>query len=278
MSTWTQDTNNTQPVQKAENQKRIHFIADYCSQRRLSFSEVKQALWDRGVHNINCVPVQPFSTIEAGFALQQLALHDNVSKNSLFYLNVAPRKDSLIARDNNDGEPLVYAELESGAMIIATSSGYSLAMVKDRIESFREVKVSTEGSQFRSRDIFPEAVAAVFHCQDSLLGEELSKDRIPEPPNSRVGYIDGFGNIKTTVRLSEIEADIGDSIGIQIGDRELKAERRDGIFGVKDGEAVFAPGSSGGSDPFMEIVVRGGSAEETLTNPEIGERIHLEGA
>lgn len=277
MSTWTQNNDNTQTVQKHENPERLHFIADYCSQRRLSFSEVRQALWDRGVSNINCVPVKPFSTVEAGFALQQLALHDNVSANSYFYLNVAPRKDSLEARNDNDGEPLVYAELESGAKIVATSSGFSLSFVRSEIEELRNLNVSTNGSQFRSRDIFPEAVEDVFHGDEELLGEELSKDRIPETPDSRVGYIDGFGNIKTTVRKSEIDTELGDSVTVELGDRKVNAVRKNGIFGVKEGETVFAPGSSGGEDPFMEIVVRGGSAEEKLGKPDIGQKIHLSG-
>jgi len=275
VSTWKQRTTSQNSLDNSQNQERVHFIADYCAQRKLSFSEVKQALWHRGISNINCVPVQPFNTLEAGFTLQQLALNDNVSEESFFYVNVAPRKDSKSARENNEGESLVYVELDSGAKIVTTSGGFTLSLVKDNIEELRSIEVSTGGSQFRSRDIFPEAVASIAKGEKKLLGETLEEDFVPEPPQNRVGYIDGFGNIKTTIRKSEIGFKLGDRIHLKVSAAEVGLEFQDGIFGVEEGGLVLAPGSSGGKDSFLEIVKRGGSAEKELGKPEVGDRIEL---
>lgn len=262
---------------KSKTDYNLSFIADYSNSRRLSFSEVEQAVrhqTDR-VENFNCVPVRPFNTIEAGFVLRQLAVDCPKPENKFFYVNVAPRKDETSPRVNNDGEDLVYLELENGVEVVSTLSGYTLSFVRDEIKDLKSLNVSSKGSQFRSRDIFPEAVAKVMENEQGIFEGEVEAV-IPSLPENRVGYIDGFGNIKTTIRKSEIDKQKEEVFEVEINAQAGVLTFSDGIFHVSEGEMVFAPGSSGGEDPFMEIVLRGGSAAERLGNTKPGDRIEID--
>jgi hypothetical protein len=49
-----------------------------------------------------------------------------------------------------------------------------------------------------------------------------------------------------------------------------------GTFSVMEGELAFAPGSSGGKDPFMELFLRGLSAWKEMGKPAIEEEFAIE--
>lgn len=277
MSTWIREHLTTKTeINKAKSKYNLNFIADYSNRRRLSFSEVEQAVRSEteAVNNFKCVPIRPFNTLEAGFVLRQLAVDCPRPENAFFYVNVAPRKDETSPRINNDGEELVYLELENGVEVVSTFSGHTLSLVRDQVRVLKSLDVLSKGSQFRSRDIFPKAVARVLEKDRSVFKGQV-EDEIPLKPDNRIGYIDGFGNIKTTIRKSEIDLDKGKELEVEINNQRLNLTFADGIFQVSEGEAVFAPGSSGGQDSFMEIVLRGGSAEEKLGNPEPRDKIEI---
>ncbi|MFB6203313.1 MAG: SAM hydroxide adenosyltransferase [Candidatus Nanohaloarchaea archaeon] len=270
MSTWKPPREKDEKESgKTPEEFLLHFVADYSLDRNLSFTEVRQALWDRGIRNVNDVSVPPFSTLAAGFIVEQLGLHS--SGRRALYVNVAPRKDDRSSRNRNEGEPLVYAELESGVPIVATDSGEIFSFVRESVKEMRSLEVPRGGSQFRSRDIFPEAVSRVLRREKEVLGSEIDRE-IPEPPGSEVAYIDGFGNLKTTVRRSEIDHE--GEVTVTVSGSETRVRVADGIFGVEEGEFVLAPGSSGGEDPYMELVKRGGNAEKQL-DAEIGDKIKI---
>jgi hypothetical protein len=250
----------------------LYFIADYSPERGLSFTEVEQSVKaesDR-IEDFNCVPVRPFNTLEAGFVLNQLT-QEPLPENSFIFLNVAPRRDDNDARDSNSGEELVLAGV-GGVPVVATASGYSLSFVKDRIDRIFGLDVDSQGSQFRSRDIFPEAVGRIMKGDSEVIEEELDLE-IQDPPENSIAYIDGFGNLKTTLRRSDAGFEEGEGVRIAVNGEEVAAKYQEGIFGVEEGEVVLAPGSSGGEDPFLEIVVRGGSAEKELGDPEPGDEV-----
>jgi hypothetical protein len=52
----------------------------------------------------------------------------------------------------------------------------------------------------------------------------------------------------------------------------------DGTFSVREGELAFAPGSSGGDDPCMEIFMRGLSAWIEFGKPEIESEFQVSAA
>ncbi|RJR15081.1 hypothetical protein C4579_03370 [Candidatus Microgenomates bacterium] len=253
----------------------IQMIADY-GVGDPAFGEVIQKLYllER---NINVVPtsVPKFSTIATGFWTYQYAIQNPVP-DMMIYTNTAPRKDKKESRDKNEGERLVFAQLKNGMKIVGVNAGYCFSLVKPEIEFLYQVNVSNKGSQFRSRDFYPEAVIGIARGKDEFIGETMKKDVIPEMPPLRIGWIDGYGNIKTTSRASDFKYKSGQHLMISLNGIKRPAVFTDGSFSVREGELAFAPGSSGGSNPFIEIFLRGLSAWREFGKPRVEKEFTVE--
>jgi S-adenosylmethionine hydrolase len=145
----------------------------------------------------------------------------------------------------------------------------------------RWAAVPAEGSQFRSRDLFPQAAAAIALGRPEALAEVIDPADIPTVPASCIAYIDGYGNLKTTIRSDASAAPSGSRVRVRIGVTEREAMTSDGNFEVGQGELAFAPGSSGWTDAagaetrWMELFLRGGNAWETFGRPHVGDAIEI---
>lgn len=258
----------------------VHIIADY-GHGDLAFAEVVQRikLYLPDAEPI-LTPVPPFATIAAGFCIAQLGLNE-APAGTLIYHNVAPREDDTQARTGNAGERLVFARLPSGVRVMGVNAGYAFSFVRDAAVELRWAAVPAAGSQFRSRDLFPQAAAAIALGQPDALGEEIARMDIPPIPENCIAYIDGYGNLKTTVRQGSREAQVGQTISVGIGSVERVAIASDGSFAVEPGQLAFAPGSSGWSEGqdqetrWMELFLRGGNAWEAFNRPAIGDPIYI---
>lgn len=242
-----------------------------------AFTEVSVRLLSM-VPDLTILPqsTPPFSTINTGFWISQIALAPDLEKTYI-YSNTAPRKDDKTAQKNNKGEKLMYAKLTNGFEIIAVNSGYCFSFVKHEIEEFRFVNVSNEGSQFRSRDNYPQAVAKMILGDESFKGENGDVSTIRDIPENRIASIDGYGNIKTTVRMSEVTYKPGEKLLIYLNGERRQVTYSDGVFNIHEGETAFAPGSSGYSDRFLEIFVRGGSAFKLFGKPRVEQEFEVKG-
>ncbi len=229
------------------------------------------------IPGLSILPIStpPFSTINTGFWISQIALAHNVS-NAYIFSNTAPRKDDKKAQKNNNGEKLMYAKLKNGFEIIAVNSGFCFSFVKPFIEKFHFVNVSNEGSQFRSRDNYPQKVSAMINKDTSFMGDTCSVDTIPEVPKNKIASIDGYGNIKTTTRLSDVKnLKPGQKLLVDINSIRHQVTFSDGVFNIMEGETAFAPGSSGYDDRFMELFVRGGSAQKLFGKPHVEQEFQI---
>lgn len=254
----------------------IHIIADY-GKKDPAFSEVAHRFksLDRDI-DVQETSVPSFSTIATGFWIAQLGLYNPKIKRSAIYANTAPRKHDKEAQEDNQGEKLLYAKLDTGLPVIAVNSGHSLSFVKHRIDSLRMIDTSDKGSQFRSRDFFPKATYDILK-KNERLEEELNIDkRIPDPPEQVIGFIDGYGNIKTTIKESEIDLE-SEKAKITIKDETREVFVESNTFEVPEGKLSFAAGSSGPQDDrFMEIFLRGGSAAQVFDSPEVGAAVEIQ--
>jgi S-adenosyl-l-methionine hydroxide adenosyltransferase len=261
----------------------INLIADY-GIGDPAFSEVLQRLQmalPQAQSNLLSVP--PFSTLATGFWIAQLSLNPGPVERVVYH-NCAPRQDDPEARQNNEGEGLTYALLPNGVKIIGVNAGYTLSFIKHHAKSIQVVNVSRGGSQFRSRDVFPPAAAAIINNDLSLLGDSLVPAQIPDVPLDRVAWVDGYGNIKTTIPAHSIDLQPEAKVVIRIGDIVSDAVYSDGSFRVSEGTLAFAPGSSGwpaveGGEPqyWMELFLRGGNAWERFGKPRINQQVTLLG-
>lgn len=263
-------------------QKLIHMIMDYAP-GDLALAEVVSALAAQipGDYHWHITSVHSFDTVSTGFTLAQISNQSEAlrPKDTLVYANCAPRKDRREARTNNEGEGLLYGVLKSGARVMVVNSGYSLSFVRDDLQELWSVNVDTGGSQFRSRDNFPKLVGQAARGDLSFLVERLNPTEvIPAAPESAIGYIDSFGNLKTTLRdgaptLSALKP--GQRVGVLINGVEMTATVAAGSFNVQEGDIALAPGSSGHSQKFWEIFQRGGSAWATFKKPRPGAVVEI---
>ena len=130
----------------------------------------------------------------------------------------------------------------------------------------RRVRWSTApaaGSQFRSRDLFPQAAASIALGRPEALAEAIHPTDIPEVPAQRIAYIDGYGNLKTTILFHANAMAPGTIVRVRIGQAEQRALISDGSFAVEPGQLALAPGSSGWPYPqgsetrWMETLLAG---------------------
>ena len=254
----------------------IVIIADY-GIGDPAFTEVMLQLKNL-IPNATIIPqsTPPFSTLNTGFWIYQISLTPNI-KDTYIFSNTAPRKEDKTALKHNGGEKLMYAILNNGFEIIAVNAKYVFSFVKPFIKEFHYMNARNEGSQFRSRDFYPKAVSQVINKEKVVLGKKGNTSVILDPPKNLIASIDGYGNIKTTTRLSQVKIKPGQTIIIAIHNQKHLATYTDGVFHVKEGELAFAPGSSGHNDKFMEIFVRGGNAYRLFDYPEVEEEFVVSG-
>jgi len=260
----------------------VHLICDY-GPGDLAWAEVVSAFsrYLPPPARLHCTTVPPFDTIATGFILAQLAGGDDSlrPKDIIVFANTAPRKDNLKARVNNEGEGLLFVNLKNGVPILVVNSGHSLSFLKNDIQEIWSTNVEDSGSQFRSRDFFPALVAKTANSDYSFINHKLDPfETVPDPPSYVIGYIDSFGNIKTTIRtgderISELKP--GDRVKIRIGSYIRTASVATGSFNIMEGDLALAPGSSGHAQRYWEIFQRGGSAANEFGHPSNGSSIHI---
>lgn len=263
----------------------IHLICDYAP-GDLAWAEVYSAMMARLPQDVTMhfTTVGSFDTIATGFVTAQLALADPElrSDNLIVFANCAPRKDKKEARSNNAGEGLVLAVLKNGVKVLAVNSGYSLSFVRDHIEELWVVDVEEEGSQFRSRDFFPRALARVVKADSKFLLDKLeATDVVRDYPEAVIAYIDSFGNLKTSIRTGDhclAGLKPGDRLKVRIGTVLRTATVATGSFNVMEGDLAFSPGSSGHDRRFWEFFQRGGSAAAEFGHPHVGSNVLIEQA
>lgn len=261
----------------------VHVIADYAA-GDLAFAEMIQALACHLPEDVHwhTTPVESFNTLATGFIVGQLGLQqaDLRPGQMLIYANCAPRQDVREEREDNAGEGLLYARLVNGVPLLVVNSGWSLSFVRGEIEELWSLDIGDSGSQFRSRDIFPPVVGRVLRGDLSMLKEKLDPSaQIPDIPGRRVGYVDSFGNLKTTIRdgdelLARVKP--GERLDVRINGVRRAVTVVSGSFGVREGDMAFAPGSSGHDRRFWELFQRGGSAHQTYGCPKVGAPIEIE--
>lgn len=256
----------------------LFVVADY-GLGDLAFAEVTQRLVLRLPEaSVVPVPVPPFDTVSAGFCIAQLARNPGPRTRVVFH-NVAPRFDADEPRPDNEGERLVAATTSSGVLVVGPLAGSVLSFLRDDLAEVAALDVPAAGSQFRSRDFFPDAIADLV-AGDGPGRRALDDAAIPPPPERSVVWTDGYGNLKTS--WHDAPGASGTRVRVRIGDAGAEAVVSDGTFEVPAGALSFAPGSSGwraaggGDVPFYELLLRGDSAAELFDRPGAGTPVDVE--
>ncbi len=241
-----------------------------------AFAEVIQKLTflDRHIR-VSVTSVPPFSTVATGMWIAQFSQVNAFSGLTVF-ANTAPRKVFANHPEKTDGGRLVYTKLDNGTNVISVNAGFCLSFIKKDIKKLHAVNVANEGSQFRSRDYYPDAVVSLANGENHYLGEEISLDTIPVAPTNLIGFIDGYGNLKTTIRQSENKIKSGTKVRITCNNITHMGIVVDETYKVNDQDLSFAPGSTGNGDRFMEIWIRNGNAWKAFNEPKVEQEFKIE--
>lgn len=271
----------------------IDLVGDYGT-GDLAFTEVRNRLYDEFCNGdtdaiVNTISTHPFNTIETGVIVAQIAMNSRLP-NHIVYHNCAPRKDDRNARQDNSGEFLA-ACIINNVLVVGPYSGFSFSFLKNYARVYK-LECPAQGSQFRSRDIFPKYIkylvdrvydARKGHFDVDVLNEdcrcvECEITDVPDMLEDKVVYIDGYGNCKLYLSDETIKSFSKlDKVRIRVKDKEYVVRVGTGIFGVSDGEFVLAPGSSGWrGDKFFELSLRGGSASKQFDSIVPGTKISIE--
>ena len=281
----------------------IKILTDY-PRDDLAHDEVHQALVTacarHGVDpfNLDVGAVPGMDTVVAGFKAAQLSLNSSLGFGHVFHTNCAPRKN--IVSTHSRGEKVVLGMTPSGVALLMVNAGYALAPFHDLAAAgdvvFYQTSVPDSGSQFRSRDYFPDAtaeLAAHLSAQAETLGKTkirkllaardyaalfkglpwlgkaLKPATLPHLPPGAVMYVDNFGNIKLNFRHSDLLKHYkrGTTLVVRLGHSVCNAVLGDTGFSQGEGMIALTAGSSGWQsgknrkDCFTEVFLRGGRAD-----------------
>ena len=247
----------------------IHLIADYGAGDP-AFSEVVHRLRAHAPNvAVQPTPVPPFSTVATGFWIEQLGIHNPAFEELFIYSNTAPRTKAAGGNRADVGGELCFITLDTGVPVVAVDAGYNLSFVRDRIVEYRSISLPSTDAQFRSRDYFPDRVIELVNGNRGSLADTRSVADLPAKPEAVVCHVDGYGNIKTSIRASTFQP-AKDELAVEIGGVTDAVSVTSGISAIPVGRLGMIPGSAGGDDPYMELLVRGGSAADRFEQPEPG--------
>jgi len=239
----------------------LHVICDYVA-GGMEFGEITNRLQFHlsAPHAVRIHPteVPSLDTMAIGFVTAQYAYAPNTGR-MFIYGNAAPRRDSNKAMKSNIDHGIKYARLNNGVEIVNVWSEFAFGFVKKDIVEFRDIDCPNSGSQFRSRDFFPEKVAELVNGNRSSLGKELDISEIPEIPSNLIAWTDGFGNIKTTMRKTDLEKmklKPGDKVQVILNGVSMLGVISTGGFTVDRGVLAVNAGSSGYENPFVVLFLR----------------------
>ena len=256
---------------------------------------VKRGVWPA---NIDVGAIPSLDTIIAGFKTAQLVFNSQLGYGHIFHTNCAPRKN--IVSVQSKGEKIVLGMTRTGVVLLVVNSGYTLAPFYEAVHTgeitFYQTSVPDAGSQFRSRDYFPDAMADLtLHLSDKLkalgkekirkllqahafheilqgleyLGDPLNLSSFPHLPEGCVYYIDSFGNIKLNYKHNKLLNlyPPGTPLVVALGNTVSDVIVGDAGFSMGEGVVALTSGSSGwavgreGKYMFSEIFLRVGRAD-----------------
>src|SRR3989338_422055 len=266
MAKWTYPFGDT----IREDSLHVEVIADYGGEHSTdhAFSEVTNHFLrfdtKNKIRHLTEHPVFAFSTIETGFWIGQEALHSQ-HDNLIIFSNTAPRGD--IKWHGEQRQFFACGMLDNGLPIFAVHAGYNLSFIKDRLVGLWVVKTPNEGTQFRSRDYYREATMAILNGDLKRIGEELDIKKIPDYPKNSIGSVDGYGNLKTTIRKCELSDSVLKSpiLRVTINGNSYFVLNTLANGKGKTGDLCMVYGSSGGKNRnFMEFIQMQGRAADVF--------------
>lgn len=244
--------------------RNLIIIADWAKDS-LSCAEVKTAISGYLIDNLNLdiifIDSTP-STIHTAFLIEQMnytVFRFNHPEETVIFQNTDPRiKDTFFSSNPWNGK-LLLLRLKNGLWVFGPNAGYDFSLIKKEIAQVFYYPNFEKGGQFRSRDLYARLAAHfIEEKEDELDLEEITHDAIPSLTGYYVAHIDNFGNIKTTIKKSDLKGKIefNEKLKIKINNTIQEVVYTKGLFKYQPNQLIIYPGSSGSiDDPYLEISV-----------------------
>lgn len=252
----------------------LQLVADY-GPGDLAFAELLQCLaLVLPDAEVRATRVPPGDTLAAGFCVARLALGDGPADRLVLH--------DVVARPASPSADLLcFARGHDGVAVIGPNHGWSWSFVVDEVcgPCYLEVPASTP-ARGRSPELLAAAVVRIAARQPHALRGPVPRAEVAPLPGRAVAYVDGDGNLATT--MAQAPAALGSRLRIRIG--LVSAPARIAAAGERlpDGELVLRPASSGwplrggGRCRLVELHLPGGSAAARFDDPPIGAPIAVE--
>lgn len=244
--------------------RNLIIIADWANDV-LSCAEVKTAvlgfLAKDFTPDITFITSTP-STIHTSFLIEQM-FYDlsrfGRPEETVIFQNTDPRIKNELFSSNPWHGKLVVLRLKNGLWIFGPNAGYNFSLIKKEIAQVYYYPDFEKGEQFHSRDLYSRLCARfIEEEEDELDLEEINIDVILSLQGYYVAHIDNFGNIKTTMKKSELKGKVewGEKLKVKINKVTRELIFAKGLFKYQPNQLIIYPGSSGPvDDPYLEISV-----------------------
>ncbi len=260
---------------KGSRKKTLVQISDYGEAGDLAFTEVANridAIDKKGkIRRQDKQSVDAFATVSTGFVIEQIGLHGATPESTIIFSNTAPRgADSLggIVWEGQEQQRFVFGVLDTGVPVLAVNTGYNLSFVRERLDGLWVADVPNNGTQFRSRDTYPDALQILQGKKGrKYIGEKLDPlEAIPPAPKVTrdedgrleipVLYRDGYGNLKTVATREDLPQEVVESkeLFVSSGKGRLSVVNKLSGAKVTEGDLFLTEGSSGDKKrPYLEV-------------------------
>lgn len=244
--------------------RKLIIIADWALDS-LSCCEVKIAvlgfLTEDNIGHISFI-TSTSSTIHTSFLIEQTFLtvsRFGLPEETVIFQNTDPRINNNFFSSNPWNGKLLLLKLKNGLWVFGPNAGYDFSLIKKEITQVFYYPNFEKGGQFRSRDLYARLAAHfIEEKEDELNLEEISLDAIPSLTGYYVAHIDNFGNIKTTIKKSDLKGKIEykEKLKVKINNIIREVTYVEGLFKYQPNQLIIYPGSSGAiDDPYLEISV-----------------------
>ena len=149
--------------------------------------------------------------------------------------------------------------LACGMYVLGTNRGHTFSLLKDQIAEVFTFEGIDAAVSFGARDEYSRMCAYLMeYLEDELEFDEVHSHLIPQVSGHRVGHIDPFGNIFTTLTVETIKglAEHKQEVVVAIGPHKLHATYLPHPYQTHPGTLVLSPSSAGApGNAYLQLTV-----------------------